>query len=132
MLQGRCPAAMLQLRSCSYSRRSLVHVGLDGCLLITSDANVVVSPDSSVAVYQTLLYLLSLVGCQDQFCGVMYLWVTSACVLVMVGSSVAATIAGGSRADASRNMLLIGLKRHIMRIHNMLGRQWWCVAHRQA
>jgi hypothetical protein len=109
-----------------------VYVGLNGSLLITSDANVEISSDSRVAVYQTLLYLLSLVGCQDQFCGVMYLWVTSACVLVMVGSSVAATIAGGSGVDAGRNMLLIGLKRHIMRIHNMLGRQWWCVPHRQA
>ena len=69
----------------------LVHVGLDGCLLITSDANMVVSPDSSVAVYQTLLYLLSLVGCQDQFCGVMYLWVASARVLIMTWSLVATT-----------------------------------------
>ena len=123
MLQGRCPAAMLQLCSCSYSRRSLVHVGLDGCLLITSDANVVVSPDSSVAVYQTLLYLLSLVGCQDQFCGVMYLWIASARVLIMAWPRVKSTTA------ASTTTSDVSLQGHVMRIHNMLGGQWRSVPH---
>ena len=105
----------------------LVHVGLDGCLLITSDANMVVSPDSSVAVYQTLLYLLSLVGCQDQFCGVMYLWVASARVLIVVWSTTNYT----TTATSNRN-LLVGLQWHVMRIHNMFGGQWRRVAHRQA
>ena len=119
---GRCLLLLLCLRM-SYSRRSLVHVGLDGCLLITSDANVVVSPDSSIAVYQTLLYLLSLVGCQDQFCGVMYLWIASARVLIMTWPLVKSTTAATASASD------VGLQGHVMRIHNVLGGQWRSVPH---
>ena len=109
-----------------------MHVGLDGCLLITSDANMVVSPNSSVAVYQTLLYLLSLVGCQDQFCGVMYLWVASARVLIVVWSTTNYTTTYNTTATTSNRNLLVGLQWHVMRIHNMFGGQWRRVAHRQA
>ena len=121
-----------QWNSTTVTTLPLVHVGLDGCLLITSDANMVVSPNSSVAVYQTLLYLLSLVGCQDQFCGVMYLWVASARVLIVVWSTTNYTTTYNTTATTSNRNLLVGLQWHVMRIHNMFGGQWRRIAHWQA
>lgn len=108
------------LRWCRRLHRPMMHVSFDGCL-IGSDVDVVVPAYGCVAVNQTLLYLLGLVRCQNQFGGIMYLWVASSqssrggrriCIVVI---SVVATI---------------GLQRHVVRIHNVLGWQRRRVTHR--